>query len=36
MKTAISIPDDLLKEIENIAKKNNFSRSKIFFVAILF
>ncbi|KAB2829490.1 MAG: ribbon-helix-helix protein, CopG family [Candidatus Dadabacteria bacterium] len=34
MKTAISIPDDLLKEAEEIAKEQNFSRSALFTIAL--
>ncbi len=34
MKTAISIPDDLFKEVEQIARKNNYSRSRVFCIAV--
>lgn len=34
MKTAISIPDDILKEAEKIAKEQHFSRSALFTVAV--
>ncbi len=34
MKTAISIPDDLFKKVEQLAKENKTSRSQIFCKAI--
>ena len=34
MKTAISIPDDIFKEIEKIAEENNCSRSEVFLIAV--
>ncbi len=33
MKTAISIPDEIFKEIKRFAKEHNYSRSEIFAVA---
>ena len=33
MKTAISIPDKIFKEIEKFAKEHNYSRSEVFAVA---
>lgn len=34
MKTAISIPDDIFKEIDKTAKEYNYSRSEIFTLAV--
>jgi Arc/MetJ-type ribon-helix-helix transcriptional regulator len=34
MKTAISIPDEIFKEVENAAKKNKFSRSEFITLAV--
>jgi metal-responsive CopG/Arc/MetJ family transcriptional regulator len=34
MKTAISIPDDLFKEVTELATKNKTSRSQIFSIAV--
>jgi metal-responsive CopG/Arc/MetJ family transcriptional regulator len=34
MKTAISIPDDLFKEVEKIAKEQQSSRSALFTAAV--
>ncbi len=34
MKTAISIPDDLFKEVNKLAQKNKTSRSQIFRTAV--
>jgi metal-responsive CopG/Arc/MetJ family transcriptional regulator len=34
MKTAISIPDEIFKEIEKIAEENNCSRSEVFLIAV--
>ena len=34
MKTAISIPDDLFKEVNKLARKNKTSRSQIFRTAV--
>jgi metal-responsive CopG/Arc/MetJ family transcriptional regulator len=34
MKTAISLPDELFKEVEKIAKEQHYSRSKVFVVAL--
>lgn len=34
MKTAISIPDDLLKEVAEIAKEQHSSRSALFTIAV--
>lgn len=34
MKTAISIPDEIFKEVEKFAKKHHYSRSKVFALAV--
>jgi metal-responsive CopG/Arc/MetJ family transcriptional regulator len=34
MKTAISVPDDIFKEVDRLAKKQNWSRSEVFVVAV--
>jgi metal-responsive CopG/Arc/MetJ family transcriptional regulator len=34
MKTAISIPDDLFKEVDKLAQENRTSRSQIFCAAV--
>jgi len=34
MKTAISIPDDLFKEVNKLAKENKTSRSQIYCAAV--
>ena len=34
MKTAISIPDKILKEVEKIAKENHYTRSEVFVIAV--
>jgi hypothetical protein len=34
MKTAISIPDDIIREVDHLAKINKWSRSEIFTTAI--
>ncbi len=34
MKTAISIPDQLFKEVEKFAQEHNYSRSEVFVIAI--
>jgi metal-responsive CopG/Arc/MetJ family transcriptional regulator len=34
MKTAISVPDELFKEIEKVAKENHYSRSEVFVIAV--
>ena len=34
MKTAISIPDEIFKEVEKIAEENNCSRSEVFLMAV--
>ena len=34
MKTAISIPDDLFKDVDRIARESNSSRSQIFCKAV--
>lgn len=34
MKTAISVPDDLFKEVEEIAKEQHSSRSALFTIAV--
>ncbi|MDP2167506.1 MAG: hypothetical protein Q8J64_04145 [Thermodesulfovibrionales bacterium] len=30
MKTAISVPDEIFKEVENFAREHHFSRSEVF------
>ncbi len=34
MKTAISIPDELFKEVEDFAVKHKYSRSEVFVIAV--
>lgn len=34
MKTAISIPDELFKEVEKYAREHHYSRSKVFVTAV--
>jgi glutamyl-tRNA reductase len=34
MKTAISIPDEIFKEIEKFAEEHNYSRSEVFVIAV--
>ncbi len=34
MKTAISVPDELFKEVEKVAKENHYSRSEVFVIAV--
>lgn len=34
MKTAISIPDEIFKEVEKFAKEHNYSRSEVFVIAL--
>ncbi len=34
MKTTISVPDELFEEIEEVAKKNHYSRSELFVIAV--
>ena len=34
MKTAISVPDKIFKEVEKFAKKHNYSRSEVFVAAV--
>jgi hypothetical protein len=34
MKTAISIPDEIFKEVKKIAEENNYSRSEVFVLAV--
>jgi metal-responsive CopG/Arc/MetJ family transcriptional regulator len=34
MKTAISVPDDIFKEVDRLAKNQNWSRSEVFVVAV--
>jgi predicted CopG family antitoxin len=34
MKTAISIPDDIFRELEKFAKEHNYSRSEVFVLAV--
>jgi metal-responsive CopG/Arc/MetJ family transcriptional regulator len=34
MKTAISIPDDLFKEVEEIVKEQHSSRNALFTIAV--
>jgi len=34
MKTAISIPDEIFKEVEEFAEKHKYSRSEVFAIAV--
>jgi metal-responsive CopG/Arc/MetJ family transcriptional regulator len=34
MKTAISIPDEIFREIEKFSKEHRYSRSKVFVMAV--
>lgn len=34
MKTAISIPDDIFREVEKFAEEHKYSRSEVFVVAV--
>ncbi len=34
MKTAISIPDEIFKEVEEFARKHHYSRSEVFVIAV--
>jgi metal-responsive CopG/Arc/MetJ family transcriptional regulator len=34
MKTAISIPDDIFRELEKFAKEHKYSRSEVFVLAV--
>jgi metal-responsive CopG/Arc/MetJ family transcriptional regulator len=34
MKTAISIPDEIFKEIEKVAEEYHYSRSEVFVIAV--
>jgi metal-responsive CopG/Arc/MetJ family transcriptional regulator len=34
MKTAISVPDDIFKEVDKLAKDHNCSRSEVFVIAV--
>jgi len=34
MKTAISVPDEIFKEVDKLAKDHNWSRSEVFVVAV--
>ena len=34
MKTAISIPDEIFREIEKFAEEHNYSRSEVFVIAV--
>ncbi len=34
MKTAISIPDDIFKEIDRFAREHNYKRSEVFVIAV--
>jgi metal-responsive CopG/Arc/MetJ family transcriptional regulator len=34
MKTALSIPDEIFKEVEKFAKEHHFSRSEVFVIAV--
>lgn len=34
MKTAISIPDEIMIKVEKIAKEHNYSRSEVFVMAV--
>jgi metal-responsive CopG/Arc/MetJ family transcriptional regulator len=34
MKTAISIPDEIFREVEKFAKEHHYSRSEVFVIAL--
>lgn len=34
MKTAISIPDEIFREIKKVAEEHNYSRSEVFVLAV--
>ena len=34
MKTAISVPDEIFREIEKFAEEHNYSRSEVFLIAV--
>jgi len=34
MKTAISIPDEIFREVEKFAKEHNYSRSEVLVIAV--
>jgi len=34
MKTAISLPDEIINEVDAFAKEHNYSRSQVFVIAI--
>jgi len=34
MKTAISVPDELFKEVDSFAKEHHYSRSEVFTIAV--
>lgn len=34
MKTAVSIPDDLFREVEHFAEEHHYSRSEVFALAV--
>jgi metal-responsive CopG/Arc/MetJ family transcriptional regulator len=34
MKTAVSVPDNIFKEVERVAKAHNYSRSEVFVIAL--
>jgi metal-responsive CopG/Arc/MetJ family transcriptional regulator len=34
MKTALSIPDEIFREVEKFAKEHHFSRSEVFVIAV--
>ena len=34
MKTAVSVPDEIFKEVEEFSKAHRYSRSKIFAIAV--
>lgn len=34
MKTAVSIPDEIFREVEKFAKEHSYSRSKVFVIAV--
>lgn len=34
MKTAVSVPDNIFKEVERFAKAHNYSRSEVFVIAL--
>lgn len=34
MKTAISIPDEIFRKVEKVAKEHSYSRSEVFVIAV--